>query len=191
MYGSYADGTHSENSDFDCMVIVDKKTVSQDNSFVSGIQLDLFIYSLDEIINIDNIDDFVQIYDAQIIKDTDNVASNLVMGINDHIYKNSEKPAVEKNNLKSWMVKMLRRAEHSDTEGLFRYHWLLVDSLEIYFIQRNMYYFGPKKSIAYLKNNDVAAYTLFDRALKTVDSLCLKEWITYVVEEEIKECDDR
>ena len=185
MYGSYADGTHSENSDFDCMVIVDKKTVSQDNSFVSGIQLDLFIYSLDEIINIDNIDDFVQLYDAQIIKDTDNIASNLVMGINDHISKNSEKSAVEKSNLKSWVVKMLRRAEQNDTEGLFRYHWLLTDSLEIYFILRNMYYFGPKKSIAYLKKNDATAYALFDSSLKTVGLLYLKEWITYVVAEEI------
>ena len=164
---------------------MDKKTVSQDNSVVSGTQLDLFIYTPDEINSNDNINDFVQIYDAKIVKDTDNVAGKLIMSVNDYISKSSEKSEDEKNNLKSWMIKMIRRAEQSDIDGLFRYHWVLTDSLEIYFNLRNMYYFGPKKSIAYLRNHDLTAYMLFERALKTVDFQCLKEWITYVIADEV------
>ena len=61
---------------------------------------------------------------------------------------------------------MLKRAGKDDVEGNFRYHWLLYDSLEIYFVIKKMLYRGPKNSLAWIKENDLAAYELFERALK-------------------------
>jgi len=184
VYGSYADGSNSACSDFDCMIIVNGKSVSHDTSIVGGVQLDLFIYTLDEIGNVEDYSDFVQICDARIIKDAQNAASQLIEKVNGYILTNKAKPAGEKENLKAWMLKMLRRAEQNDIEGSYRYHWALTDSLEIYFILRDTYYFGPKKGINYLRKNDSIAHELFEKALRTIDYQCLKDWINYVVSRE-------
>lgn len=60
---------------------------------------------------------------------------------------------------------MINRAKKGDIEGNFRYHWILVDSLKIYFLIKDLIYLNPKKSLIYLKNNDQLAYKFFDEAL--------------------------
>lgn len=75
---------------------------------------------------------------------------------------------------------MLNRARKSDVEGNFRYHWLLVDSLEIYFRVKGIRYLGPKKSLIHLKNNDAIAYEYFSNALRSNELLLLnlcRKWI--------------
>mgnify|MGYP002508368365 CR=1 FL=1 len=42
-YGSYADGSHNADSDFDALVITESHEVFHDVSFVEGIQLDVFV----------------------------------------------------------------------------------------------------------------------------------------------------
>ena len=68
---------------------------------------------------------------------------------------------------------MLRRTERGDTEGYYRLHWVLTDSLSIYCDLRGEYYFGPKKALrrmAAVAPDDAAVY---DRALRdpTLDNL--------------------
>lgn len=72
VYGSYALGTNDESSDFDCMVIVDSKEVSNDTSVVNGVQLDCYIYTRDEINNLE-IDTFATLFNPIIVFDTDNI----------------------------------------------------------------------------------------------------------------------
>ena len=43
VYGSFADGSHSANSDFDALVISESHPPFHDVSFVNGIQLDVFV----------------------------------------------------------------------------------------------------------------------------------------------------
>ncbi|MCL2170555.1 MAG: nucleotidyltransferase domain-containing protein [Defluviitaleaceae bacterium] len=181
IYGSYADGTYNAHSDFDCAIIVASKSISHDTSFVAEMQLDLFIHTLDEVSNITDYADFAHLHDAIIIKDYNNVAMRLKNGAADHVLNNSAKTDQEKESLKSWLVKMLKRSENRDTEGLFRYHWLLTDSLEIYFSLRDKFYFGPKKSIKYLEDTDISAYNLYGEALKSMEHRLLKDWIDYVI----------
>ena len=40
---------------------------------------------------------------------------------------------------------MLNRVKRSDCEGMFRWHWVLVDSLEIFCDIMKQPYWGPKK----------------------------------------------
>ena len=44
VYGSYANGTNNQNSDFDALVIWRGDKQIHDTSFVGGVQLDVFVY---------------------------------------------------------------------------------------------------------------------------------------------------
>ena len=181
VYGSYSDGTNNQNSDFDCMAIVKNRDVRHDASVVGGVQLDLFLYTEEEIRNIEDAEDFVQLFDAEVICDTDGLARSLVDKVKQCVEKSRVTTEEAKEMYKAWLEKMLRRTQRHDTEGLFRHHWALTDSLEIYCNLRDIYYFGPKKTIIYLQNNDTKGHELLQRALETVDVHTLRSWIEYVI----------
>lgn len=63
LYGSYADGTNDETSDFDCIIIVHEKEKRHDNSVINGVPLDCFIFTKEETLS-DDIDAFLTVYDA-------------------------------------------------------------------------------------------------------------------------------
>ncbi|MCQ2558817.1 MAG: nucleotidyltransferase domain-containing protein [Oscillospiraceae bacterium] len=44
-YGSFSCGLNDAYSDFDCMVIVDQKERSHDDTIIDGIPLDCFIFT--------------------------------------------------------------------------------------------------------------------------------------------------
>jgi hypothetical protein len=71
----------------------------------------------------------------------------------------------EKEFLKGWLRKMYLRSNKNDIEGHYRFHWMLKDSLEIYFELKGLWYLGPKKAISWLSENDEVAYKLFKNAL--------------------------
>jgi len=177
LYGSYANATNNSLSDFDCMIVTENKTIAHDTSFVGGIQLDLFIYSPDEIASID----CIPLFDAKIVKDSNGIAESLINKAKSYINANSIKPTEKKGSLVSWLNKMLVRAKGDDVESMFRRCWALTESLEIYFILRNRFYFGPKKGISFLQQNDKKGYELFDEVLKNMNYANFEAWINYVL----------
>ena len=177
VYGSYADDTYNPLSDFDCMIIVANKAAAHDTSVVDGVQLDLFIHSTDEV----DLIDCTPFFYAKIIKDTNDIAKGLVNKAKSYITNKAKKTILEKDSLKSWLCKMLARAKSDNADGLFRRHWALTDSLEIYFDLRDKFYFGPKKAIATLRNDDVKGFQLFDNTLRSMDYNDFEEWIKHVV----------
>ncbi|MGM0807080.1 MAG: hypothetical protein ACQET8_20290 [Bacillota bacterium] len=89
----------------------------------------------------------------------------------------------EKDFLKSWLKKMQVRSAKNDLEGNYRFHWMLKDSLEIYFELRGEWFLGPKVSFLWLKENDPKAFDLFNRALSTnAKDKSSKELIDYLCE---------
>lgn len=46
-----------------------------------------------------------------------------------------------------WCLKMFERVKRNDAEGMCRWHWVLIDSLEIYCDIMHHPYWGPKKII--------------------------------------------
>ena len=71
---------------------------------------------------------------------------------------------------------MARRCQRGDPEGFYRWHWLLRDSLEIYYDLRGRYFFGPKKALAVMEREDPISYRLYAQALAKLDQAALEAW---------------
>ena len=68
VYGSFADGSANEHSDFDALVIADHAK-AHDNAVIGGTVLDVFVYPPDVFRAEYDPEDFVQIFDGRIILD--------------------------------------------------------------------------------------------------------------------------
>lgn len=162
LYGSYANGTQIKESDIDVICFSDNINPQNDTSKLLDIQLDAWIYPTEKM---DNYEDLIHIDDGVILLDKKSICNQLMNNIS-HLYK--EPIYISENEVnfnKSWLIKMLSRAKKEDTEGNFRYHLLLTQSLEIYFQIIKVRYMGPKKSLEYLKNKDTEAFRFFKKAL--------------------------
>lgn len=179
IYGSYNNGRLDPSSDFDSLIIVDKKDKSHDNSIINGILLDCFIYTKDEIENKD-IDLFLPLYDALIIKD-DGLGRKLKNKVRKFLDFKSKISEEEKNFLRNWIKKSIERIKKDDDEGKFRAIYFLADSLELYFELNSMVYLGSKKAIAFLKEKDAKAYDLFSKALKSRTNEDIILWANFLI----------
>lgn len=181
VYGSFADGSNNEHSDFDALVIVKDGEKLHDVSFVSEIQLDVFVYPVSYFKNDFDCAEIIQIFDGKIILDNDDVGEKIKERVNGYLeslpYK---KTAKENREQVEWCKKMLLRAGRKDAEGMFRWHWLLTESLEIYFDLLGRMYFGPKKSLRYMKEKQSAAFGLYTNALQSLDYEALQRWIGFL-----------
>lgn len=163
LHGSYANNTETSESDIDLICFSDECESENDTSIFQGVQLDAWIYSTKMI---ENSEELLHIRDGKVIHDEKGLSYKLLQEINEVFNKGPKKKTdEEKEFLVSWMKKMLRRAGKGDIEGDFRCHWLLVDSLEIYFNLRDLWYLGPKKSLIWLNDNDKITYELYREAL--------------------------
>ncbi len=182
IYGSYADGSNNQNSDFDALLIVAEGNRHHDVSVVDGIQLDVFIYPLSEIENEIDCYEFVPIYDGKVITDTDGIGDNLKSKVLDYVNNTPKKSAEEIQEEIEWCKKMLSRVERGDAEGYFRWHWLLIDSLEIVCDILQQPYHGPKKSIRWLQENHPDIYESYNNALISMRFEALEKWVDCMAE---------
>lgn len=180
VYGSFNKGTNNQNSDFDSLIIVNEKVTSYDNTMISNTYLDLFIYTLEEIEQLQNLQNFVHLYNASLVLDNQNIGKNFLEKIKKYVDLNSLKSLEEKEHLSIWIDKMLERIKVKDTEGMYRYHWLIMDSLELYCIFRDKFFEGSKDTIEYLEKYDKIGYKLFCTSLKNFDIDTLEKWCLYV-----------
>lgn len=77
LYGSYADGTNNLNSDFDALVIAPDHEPFHDTSVVDGIPLDVFVYPPAYFAGDYDCEDFIQIHDGRILKDSGGIGKSL------------------------------------------------------------------------------------------------------------------
>lgn len=181
LYGSYSNQTNNLNSDFDALVISSKNIQYHDTSFIDNIQLDVFIYPYNYFNQEYNIEDFIQIFDGQIIKDTNNLAKKLQTNVLTYLQNQSFKTNEEIQAELDWCTKMLSRIERNDPEAMFRWHWLLIDSLEIFCDKVHHTYFGPKKTLKWLEEKYPEAFSYYSKALYDLNRNSLEDWINYLV----------
>lgn len=181
VYGSYANHTNNDASDFDALLISDKQCNCHDGSIIDNIPLDVFIYNSSILNEPIDCNQFIQVSDALILLDSKKQAEFLKNRVHAYIENMPAKTASEKQHLVEWCKKMLLRAKISDPEGYYRWHWLLIDSLEIYYSLKDQFYFGPKKAIRELEQKNAKAYYLYYKALTTMDYQALADWIDYIV----------
>ena len=178
-YGSFADGSANENSDFDALVIADKEK-SHDSSVIDAIVLDVFIYPSDTFRQNYDPEEFVQVWDGNILLDTNGVAARLQKQVLDYIAHIPRKTAEEISQEVSWCEKMLSRTMREDAEGYYRWHWVLFDSLEIYFDVKGLHYYGPKKALRFLEQTDPKAFRIYTKALREFKREYLSAWISHL-----------
>lgn len=180
VYGSFADGSNNANSDFDALVITSDAEKQHDHSIIHGIELDVFIYPAEIFSKPYDLDEFLQIWDGKILMDSDGLAVSLKQTVNDYIQGLPEKSVEENKHNAAWCQKMLLRAERGDTEGYYRLYWLLKDSLEIYFDLKHWQYFGPKKGLKKMQEDDQKAALIYERALKEPTIEHIRIWVDFL-----------
>ncbi len=180
LYGSYADGTNHENSDFDALVITPTSIESHDTACISGVPLDVFVYPAAHFDGDFTPEDFVQLADGKILQDTDGLGARIQEKARQYVASLPVKSLKEAREGAQWCQKMLRRTERQDAEGLFRWHWVLIDSLEIFCNLTQHRYAGPKKILRWMESTCPEAYVLYHDALTRFQRDTLTAWIDYL-----------
>lgn len=179
LYGSFANGSYTDESDIDLICFSDNQKKENDTTAHNDRQLDAWIYNTE---TMDDANQFLHIRGGEILLDKKKKCVDFLKEIDKVFVKGPKQLTVkEKDFLKDWLRKMVRRAKKGDIEGNFRYHWMLTDALEIYFDIKGVWYLGPKKSLQWLCENDKEAYERFDNALRiTADIDAIEELVRYI-----------
>lgn len=180
LYGSYADGTNNLNSDFDALVITADHEQFHDTSFVDGVPLDVFVCPARYFEGDYACEDFVQIFDGRIITDSSGTGKALQENVQAYLKSRPSKTGAELQADIDWCVKMSARAKRGDCEGLFRWHWILIDSLEIFCDIMRQPYLGPKKALKWMEKAQPEAFDCYKKALQNFHMEDLDEWIEYI-----------
>ena len=180
LYGSYANGTNNLNSDFDSLVISYDHEYYHDTSFVNGTQLDVFVYPASYFDGDFDCNDFIQIFDGKIIADSDELGKTLQTKVFSYLQNRPQKTKAEIDASVDWCIKMLARVKRSDAEGMFRWHWVLIDSLEIFCDVMHHPYWGPKKSLKWMEENYPTAFACYQKALADFSMDSLENWIAHI-----------
>ncbi len=180
LYGSYADGTNNLNSDFDALVISSDHERFHDTSVVDGVPLDVFVYPAKYFGEEYNCEDFIQIYDGHIITDINGLGDKLKTNVQAYFQNRLTKSGAEIQASIDWCVKMLDRTKRGDCEGMFRWHWLLIDSLEIFCDIMKHPYLGPKKTLKWMEETQPKSFEYYNKALQNLRPECLEEWVAHI-----------
>lgn len=180
LYGSYANGTNNLNSDFDALVISSDHEQYHDTSFVDGIQLDVFVYSASHFDGAYDCEDFIQIIDGRILADSKDIGKTLQANVQAYLQNRPHKTRAEIQANIDWCAKMFERVKRCDTEGMFRWHWVLTDSLEIFCDMMQHPYLGPKKALKWMEEKYPAAFSCYKKALQDFTMDSLENWIEYI-----------
>ncbi len=180
LYGSYANGTYDLNSDFDALVISYDHEYCHDTSFVNGTQLDVFVYPASYFDGDFDCNDFIQIFDGKIIADRDERGKTLQTKVLSYLQNRPPKSKAEIDANVDWCIKMLARVKRCDAEGMFRWHWVLIDSLEIFCDIMHHPYRGPKRSLKWMEENHPTAFACYQAALADLNIGSLENWIVHI-----------
>lgn len=176
LYGSYADGTAGDDSDFDALVLAEHAAY-HDVSIVDGVQLDVWVYPVDYFVENAALEEAVTILDGVILHDPQGVAADLKARVEAWFAAKPEKSPEENAASVAWCRKMLARTARKDAEGLYRWHWLLTESLEIACDLLHHPYRGPKKSLRWLAEAQPQVYAVYAQALTEFSQAALRAWV--------------
>ena len=180
LYGSYADGTNNLNSDFDALVISSDHEQFHDTSFVNNVQLDVFVYPSSYFAQEYDCRNFLQIFDGKIIVDSADIGKTLKANVLTYLQKRPTKTNAEIQANIDWCVKMFERVKRCDCEGMFRWHWVLIDSLEIFCDIMQQPYLGPKKALKWMEETHPEAFAYYKKSLQSFSIDSLEAWIVCV-----------
>ncbi len=177
LYGSYAEGTQGEGSDFDALLIVPNGQEDHDTAEVDGVRLDVWIYPADYFERDFDPETVVQIHGGLILSDTDGIGRCVMDAVARYVAALPVPTFDEIRESLTWCRKMLARAARTDAEGLYRHHWLLTDSLQIAADVLGFHHFGPKKTLRRLREMHPDLYAIYIEALRENHISVTERWI--------------
>jgi len=165
LYGSRADGSATEDSDYDLAAFGNTAAVFRDARLVEGSYLDAFLYP-DSVLAAPT-GQHLKLRGSRVLVQRDSLATTFLERLED-LYRRGPEPLPQDEAVarKAWAHKMLSRAERSDAEGDYRRAWLLTALLEDYFSLRREWFEGPKKALRWLAQFDQPTFEAFSLALK-------------------------
>lgn len=166
LYGSRADGTANEFSDYDVAAFADVPATTRDTRRVDDGQfLDVFLHP--EAVLRAPTQELLSLRGSTILLQRGTEAADFLAGLDEIFARGPEPLAPDEIEARhTWAKKMSLRMRRGDIEGDFRRVWLLTALLEDYFVIRGMWYQGPKKSSEWLRNSDAPTYRAFEEALE-------------------------
>ncbi len=179
LYGSYVTGDYTNESDIDLIGFTNSTEQYNEVDLFNGKQLDVWIHPTNDM---KNYEQFLKLHQAEILLDEQDKAGSFMEKVQRLFEEGPKKlSSDEKVFLRTWLQKMEKRSRKGDLEGNYRFHWMLKDSLEIYFELKDQWYLGPKKSFRWLKQNDPEGYHLIQMVLNE-PNVCnhVTEWINYI-----------
>ena len=181
VYGSFADGTNGPESDFDALLIAVGEKRHDDSAF-EGVPLDVFVCPPESFQKDWDPADYLQLLDGRIVEDRGGLAAGLLERVRSYAAQLPRKTRSELREELNWCRKMLDRTRRQDDEGLYRWHWLLTDSLEIFCDLVGEPWLGPKKALRRMESAYGLAKYTYGRALREMSPEALREWIAYLGE---------
>ena len=181
LYGSYADGTDGPGSDFDALILANHPAC-HDTSTVEGVQLDVWVYPADYFAEADALEEAVTVAEGVVLHDPQGLGVALKARVQACLAAQPGKSVEENAASLAWCRKMLARTVRADAEGLYRWHWLLTDTLEIACDLLHESYRGPKKALRWLAEKHPAVHGAYVRALSAFTQEALADWIACLEE---------
>ncbi|AXE33655.1 nucleotidyltransferase domain-containing protein [Chromobacterium phragmitis] len=165
LYGSRADGSANQGSDYDIAAFGAVAKMTRDTRRVDGQYLDVFLYP-DSALDAPT-EAHLALRGAKILSQRGGEASRFLDRLDAlHAAGPQALAEDEAQARRDWAHKMAARIQRGDAEGDYRRVWLLTALLEDYFALRGMWFEGPKKALRWLERHDGEGWLAFERALK-------------------------
>ncbi|WP_434634505.1 nucleotidyltransferase domain-containing protein [Chromobacterium sp. CV08] len=165
LYGSRADGSANQGSDYDIAAFGEVADLTRDTRRIDGEYLDLFLYP-DSVLQAPT-EEQLSLRGAKILRQRGEEASRFLDRLDAlHAAGPQRLPDDELQARRDWAHKMAARIRRGDVEGDYRRAWLLTALLEDYFVLRGLWFEGPKKALRWLAAHDPDSRRAFERALK-------------------------
>jgi hypothetical protein len=165
LYGSFARGDATPESDLDVAGFADVPATRHDGRRLGSLFLDAFVYPTERAIAPPD-DELRKLRGARVLLDERGLAGPLLAAL-DALEASPPRPLDEgaRRTLGAWAHKMLARIARDDVEAHYRRHWLLMQVLEDHFALEGRWYPGPKLALAGLAEQQPALHAAFAAAL--------------------------
>lgn len=169
LYGSRVSANHSNDSDFDFLLIKNKGPRERKIIYLDEFCIDLIV---DNEASLDRVENYLYLYECKVLKDDKGLGQKQVAKIQKFLKERPNPMPLDRiEQRKKQTADFIKYIKKESVLGNYRRHWLLFNLLPTYFELRQMHFLGDKHALDWLQKNDVESFRLFERAFEPGASL--------------------